>query len=189
MFVFRPGLLDDAPHMFIAPVRGPEGEEARTAFQHALVQRFPNVSAIDLREILVTVRDAMSKVTLAINVVGGLLLVSGALILVGSVAMTKFQRIYEAAVFRTLGASTRAIAQMLLVEYGVLGVLAGTVGSIGAIGLTWGVSRYALEMPWRIFPGEHLAGIVLTTALVAGIGVASSLDVLTHKPIGTLRAE
>ena len=89
--------------------------------------------------------------TLAISVVGGLVLFSGALILIGAVAMTKYQRVYEAAVFKTLGANTRTIARMLLFEYGVLGALAGLVGSVGAIGLTWGVSRYALEIPWRIF--------------------------------------
>ena len=75
----------------------------------------------------------MSKVTLAITVVGGLVLFSGALILIGAVAMTKFQRVYEAAVFKTLGANTRAIARMLFFEYGVLGSLAGLIGSLGAV--------------------------------------------------------
>jgi putative ABC transport system permease protein len=189
MFVFRPGVLDTAPQMYIAPVKGPEAPEARARFQSALVDRFPNVSVIDFREILRTVRDVMSKVTLAITVVGGLVLFSGGLILIGAVAMTKFQRVYEAAVFKTLGASTRAIAKMLLLEYGVLGLLAGLVGSLGAVALTWGVSRYALEITWRPFPGEHLVGVVATGALVAAIGVLSSLDVLRHKPLATLRAE
>jgi putative ABC transport system permease protein len=111
------------------------------------------------------------------------------LILIGAVAMTKFQRVYEAAVFKTLGANTRTIARMLLVEYSVLGTLAGLIGSLGAIALTWGVSRYALEIPWRIFYGEHVAGVALTSVLVAVIGVLSSLDVLRNKPLGTLRAE
>src|SRR5581483_5329490 len=131
----------------------------------------------------------MSKVTIAVTVVGGLVLFSGGLILVGAVAMTKFQRMYEAAVLKTLGASTWTIAKMLLLEYGVLGALAGLVGSVGAIALTWSVSRYALEIPWRLFAGEHAGGIALTTALVAAIGVGSSLDVLRHKPLATLRAE
>src|SRR5881628_878014 len=100
----------------------------------------------------------MSKVTLAITVVGGLVLASGALILIGAVAMTKFQRVYEAAVFKTLGARTRSIAMMLLCEYAVLGVLAGSIGSLGAVALTWGVSRYALDMPWRFFAAEHIGG-------------------------------
>jgi putative ABC transport system permease protein len=189
MFVFRPGLLDDAPQMNIAPLRGPEDTTRRAAFQHALVDRFPNVSVIDFREILVTIRDVMSRITLAIRVVGGLVVFSGGLILVGAVAMTKFQRVYEAAVFKTLGASTGTIAKMLLLEYGVLGLLAGIVGSTGALALTWGVSRFALEIPWRIFAGEHVAGVVVTAIMVAAVGVIASLDVLRHKPLATLRAD
>jgi putative ABC transport system permease protein len=189
VFLFRPGALDAAPQMFVAPLKGPASPDARARFQHDLVERFPNVSVIDFHEVLETVRDVMSKVTLAITVVGGLVLFSGALILVGAVAMTKFQRVYEAAVFKTLGANTRTIARMLLIEYSVLGSLAGLIGSLGAVALTWGVSRYALEIPWRVFAGEHVAGVVLTGVLVAVIGVASSLDVLRNKPLATLRAE
>jgi len=189
VFVFRPGPLDQAPQTFVAPLRGPNGVVERTRFQHDLVERFPNVSVIDFHEILETIRDVMSKVTMAITVVGGLVLFSGALILIGAVAMTKFQRVYEAAVFKTLGANTRTIGRMLLIEYGVLGSLAGVIGSLGAVVLTWGVSKYALEIPWKIFAGEHVAGVVLTSALVAAIGVVSSLDVLGSKPLATLRAE
>jgi len=189
VFVFRPGVLDQAPQTFVAPLKGPEGVTARARFQHDLVERFPNVSVIDFHEVLETLRDVMSKVTLAITVVGALVLFSGALILIGAVAMTKFQRVYEAAVFKTLGANTRAIARMLLYEYGVLGSLAGLIGSLGAVALTWGVSRYALDIPWRVVPIEHVAGVVLTAFLVAAIGVLSSLDVLRNKPLATLRAE
>ena len=189
VFVFRPGVLDQAPQTFVTPLKGPEGLSARARFQHDLVERFPNVSIIDFHEVLETVRDVMSKVTLAITVVGGLVLFSGGLILIGAVAMTKFQRVYEAAVFKTLGANTRTIARMLLFEYGVLGSLAGLIGSLGAIVLTWGVSRYALEIPWRVFAGEHIGGVVATALLVAVIGVVSSLDVLRNKPLATLRAE
>ena len=189
VFVFRPGVLDRAPQTFVAPLKGPDGVAARARFQHDLVERFPNVSVIDFHEVLETIREVMSKVTLAITVVGGLVLFSGGLILIGAVAMTKFQRVYEAAVFKTLGANTRTIARMLLFEYGVLGSLAGLIGSLGAIVLTWGVSKYALEIPWKIFAGEHIAGVLLTAVLVAVIGVVSSLDVLKNKPLATLRAE
>jgi putative ABC transport system permease protein len=189
MFVFRPGVLESAPQTFIAPLKGPDGLEPRARFQHDLVTQFPNVTVIDFHEILATIQDVMSKVTLAITVVGALVLFSGALILVGAVAMTKFQRVYEAAVFKTLGASTRSIAKMLLFEYGVLGLLSGAVGSLGAVVLTWGVSRYALDIPWRLFVTEHLAGVGITAVLVAVIGVVSSLDVLRNKPLLTLRAE
>jgi putative ABC transport system permease protein len=189
MFVFRPGSLDDAPHTYISPVKGPAGPAERARFQHDLVAQFPNVSVIDFHAILTTVREITDKVTLAITVVGALVLFSGSLILIGAVAMTKYQRVYEAAVFKTLGARTGVIARMLLLEYGVLGALAGLVGSIGAIGLTWGVSRYALDIPWRVFAGEHAAGVLVTAVLVAAVGVLASLDVLRNKPLATLRAE
>lgn len=189
MFVFRPGLLERVPHGFIAPVKGPTGVDARVRFQHDLVERWPNVSVVDFRDILITIRDVMSRVTLAISVVGGLVLFSGGLILIGAVAMTKFQRVYEAAVFKTLGASTAEITRMLFFEYGVLGVLAGAVGSLGAVGLTWAVSRYALQIPWRVGAGDHVGGVVVTGLLVAVIGVASSYDVLRKKPLQTLRSE
>ena len=174
---------------FVSPIKGPGDPASRGRFQHDLAVRFPNVTVIDFRDVLERIRDVMSKVTLAITVVGGLVLFSGALILVGAVAMTKFQRVYEAAVFKTLGANTRTIARMLLLEYGVLGSLAGLVGSLGAIPLTWAVTKYTLEIPWKIFPIEEIAGVLLTAALVAAIGVLSSLDVLRNKPLATLRAE
>ena len=60
---------------------------------------------------------------------------------------------------------------------------------LGAVALTWGVSRYTLDIPWRIFAREHLGGVVLTAMLVAAIGVLSSVDVLRNKPLATLRAE
>jgi len=189
VFVFRPGALDQAPQTYVSPLKGPGDPAARARFQHDLVEQFPNVTVIDFRDVLERIRDVMSKVTLAISIVGGLVLFSGVLILIGAVAMTKFQRVYEAAVFKTLGANTRTIGRMLLFEYGVLGSLAGVIGSVGAIGLTWGVSKYALEIPWKIFVTEHVAGVVLTAFLVAVIGVVSSLDVLRHKPLATLRAE
>ena len=182
-------MLDNAPQMMIAPLKGPDAVAERGRFQHDLVERFPNVSVIDLREMLQTVRDVMNKVTLAISVVGGLVLLSGVLILIGAVAMTKFQRVYEAAVFKTLGANTRTIARMLLLEYSVLGLLAGLIGSLAAIALTWGVSRFAIDIPWRVYTLEHTMGVLLTMILVAAIGVLSSLDVLRHKPLATLRAE
>jgi putative ABC transport system permease protein len=128
-------------------------------------------------------------VTLAITVVGGLVLFSGILILVGAVSMTKFRRVYEAAILKTLGASSRLIATMLLLEYGVLGAIAGTVGALGAIALSWAVARYALELSWDATPGITIAGIVITALLVAVIGVVASIDVLRNKPLSTLRAE
>ena len=189
MFVFRPGTFDQAPHTFISALQGPTDPDARARMQTQLVAQFPNVSVIDLREILQTVQALVNNVTLAVTVVGALVLFSGVLILVGAVSMTKFRRVYEAAILKTLGASGRLIATMLVLEYGVLGAIAGTVGALGAIALSWAVARFALELPWEPTPLITITGIVATSALVSIIGVLASLDVLRHKPLATLRAE
>ena len=189
MLVFSPGTFDGAPHTFISALQGPREAAARGSMQASLVAAFPNVSVIDLREVLDTVRAVIANVTLGVTVVGALVLLSGALILVGAVSMTKFRRVYEAAILKTLGASSRLIATMLLLEYGVLGAIAGTVGSLGAIVLSWAVATYALELPWAPAPALTLIGIVTTTLFVAAVGVLASLDVLRHKPLATLRAE
>jgi putative ABC transport system permease protein len=189
MFVFRPGPFDAAPHTFIAAVRGAREATARARMQGMLVTNYPNVSVIDLREVLDTVAGIVNNVTLAVTVVGGLVLFSGSLILVGAVSMTKFRRVYEAAILKTLGASSRLIATTLLVEYGVLGAIAGTVGALGAIVLSWAVARYALDLPWQPAPALTITGIIVTAIFVAAVGVLASLDVLRHKPLSTLRAE
>ena len=174
----RRGDIRGAPHWYFAPVRANLGDAASEGrLTHDLVVRFPNVSVIDLRELLESVRKVFRVVTVAIDVVGTLVILTGGLILVGAVAVTKFQRVYEAAIFKTLGASSRAIAAMLMVEYGLLGTLAGAVGSFGALALGWGVSRFALDIPWRPVLHENLIGTVATSLLIMIIGVAASADV------------
>jgi putative ABC transport system permease protein len=189
MFVFRPGLLDAAPGTFIVPMRGPESAAARARLQRDIAARFANVSAIDVKEILAGVAVVIGNVTTAVTVVGGLVLFSGILILVGSVSMTKYHRVYEAAVLKTLGATTSVVALILAVEYGLLGLVAGAIGSSGALALSWGVSRFALDVPWHPQFGYVLAGLGGSATLVLAIGLLASLDVLRRKPLGTLRAE
>jgi putative ABC transport system permease protein len=189
MFVFRPGVLEKAPHSFIGFLKGPVEAADRARLQTALVGAAPNLSVIDGREIIDAIKTVVDNVTLAVTVVGTLVLLSGLLILIGAVAMTKFRRVYEAAIFKTLGATRRLIATVLLLEYGLLGLLAGGIGAAGAIGLTWAISRYALDIPFRPLYGLSVIGVVATAAIVAVIGVASSWEVLQRKPLATLRAE
>lgn len=189
MFVFRPGPFANAPHTYIGFVKGPEDAAGRARLQYDLVSRYPNITAIDGREILSRIQQVIDNAVLGISVVGGIALLSGVLILIGAVAMTKFQRVYEAAILRTLGASTRLLTTMLAIEYSALGLLAGAIGAAGALALTWGVTRYVFDMTWRPAPALLAAGALLTALLVGAIGVLASADVLRKKPLATLRAE
>lgn len=189
MFVFRPGPFEDLPHTYIATAHGPSDVKARAELVSGLARRFSNVSVIDLREVLVTVRNVIESVTLGVTTVGVVVLLSGVLILLGAVSMTKFQRIYESAILKTLGGRTKLVATILLLEYGVVGVIAGAVGAIGAMGFSWAVAYFVFEMPWVSNPILSIGGIVLTAIIVAVTGVVASADVLRHKPLATLRAE
>jgi putative ABC transport system permease protein len=189
LFVFRPGALDAAPQMYVGAVDGPTREPERSRFQRAIVDRFPNVSVIDVADIVRSVSRILSNITVAVTFIGGFVLLSGVLILVGSIAMTKFQRVYEAAVLKTLGARRRVLLTIMLAEYGLLGLVAGLVGALAADALSYAVARYVFEIDWTLAPAVNLAGVALTILLVAAVGALSSLDVLTRKPLAILRAQ
>lgn len=190
VFVLRPApAVERAAQNYVGFLQVRDDPAGRGTLQRDLVRVAPNVSVIDVRDVLASIRDVVANVTLAVTVVGVVTLIGGILILVGAVAMTKFQRVYEAAIYRTLGASTRLVATMLATEYGLLGLLAGTLGSGGGILLSWVLSRYLFHIEWRLTPGLLAGGIVLTAVAVSGIGVIASLDVLIRKPMASLRSE
>lgn len=189
-FVFRPGTaIEEAPHIFIGPMDGPTDPASRSFFERKLADTFPNVTVIDVLDIVNGVKQLLKTVTAAVSFLGGIVFFTGLLILIGSIAMTKFQRIYESAVLKTLGASRRVLLEILTIEHLVLGSVAGLVGSLGSIGLSYALSRWVFEIPWDFQPIYPIGGLVVTALLVAAVGALSSLDVLQNKPLAILKAE
>jgi putative ABC transport system permease protein len=189
LVVFRPGAFDDLPQMFISAIKGPAPGKSRARFQRNIVDLCPNVSVIDVYDIVTQVKKTIDNVSLAVTWIGGFVLLSGLLILTGAIAMTKLHRLYEAAIFKTLGANRLQIVYTVLVEYGVLGLLAGLVGSAASIALSWAISKYVFEIGWRILPAYNLLAVALTILVVVSVGILSSWDVMTKKPLGILRSE
>jgi putative ABC transport system permease protein len=190
VFVLRPApALIATPHTFIGFLEVRPDAGARAALQRELVRQYPNVSAIDVGEVLASLREIVDNVTVGVTIVGAVVLLGGTLILVGALAMTKFQRLYEAAIYRTLGASTRRLGAMVAIEYGLLGFLAGALGAAGALGLSWVAATRLFEIDWRPLPGLLSAGVLATAAAAAVVGLAASADVLLRKPLATLGAE
>lgn len=187
--IFRPGALEDAPQTFVGEAKGPAPGAQRAQLQRELVEQFPNVSVLDFYDQVAFVRTKINDVSLAVNFLGGFVFLCGVLILTGSVAMTKFHRLYEAAILKTLGAEKKLIVYITLIEYGVLGLLAGVTGSSAAIMLTWMISKYGMRIPWQLIPSINLIGVAAALLLVMTVGVLSSWDVMTKKPLGILRAE
>lgn len=189
IFVFAPGVLEDAPQAFAANVLTRLSETERQKIQREIVDTFPNAQIFDVADILQVVQNLIGNFVLAISFVGTFVILSGMLILMGSVALTKSQRIYENAILKTLGARRRTLAGILFAEYSLLGFLSGLIGVVFATALSYAVSRHVLDIEWQLDWMLIGIGVVATVILVSIVGLASSFDVLFRKPLGTLRSK
>jgi putative ABC transport system permease protein len=188
--LFRPGTLESLPHTFVGGAKGPVDGQARARLQNDVLARFPSVTLVDALDDIAEIRKRVADLSAAVSFLGGFVLVCGVLILVGSVAMTRMHRLYEAAVLKTLGAKRRVLIRITMIEYGVLGLLAGVVGSGASIAVTWGMSRFGNRpLPWEIHPWINVTGALLTAVLVVIVGVLATWDVAARKPLGTLREQ
>jgi putative ABC transport system permease protein len=189
IFVFRPGVLEKAPQSFAATVLSRISATERQRLQRDALAQFPNVQIFDVADILSTVQRLVNNFVLAVTFVGSFVVLSGILILIGSIALTKSQRVYENAVLKTLGAKRAALATILIAEYGLLGLLAGFIGAVFALGMSYGVSEFVFNIKWWFSPSVYAIGIAGTCLLVMVVGALASFDVLFRKPLATLRSQ
>ena len=190
VFVLRPGaVVEQAAHNYVGFLQVKDDPVVRGTLQRDVVASHPNVSVINVRDVIASIRGIVENVTMGVTIVGAVTLLAGVLVLVGAVAMTKFQRLYESAIYRTLGAGTRLVTAMVAVEYGIVGLLAGVLGAIGALALSWLLATYLLEIEWQPAFATVGLGLAGTALLVTAVGVLASLDILARKPLSTLRSE
>lgn len=189
VFVFRPGTLENAPQTFALPLINKIPAVERARFQRKIVDTFPNVQIFDVQDILSTVTKLINNFVIAISFVGSFVMLTGILILIGSVSLTKSQRIYENAILKTLGAKRGSLLTILMTEYAVLGILAGLIGTFFAILLSFGVTKYILQFEWEFDYGLAVLGVLITAILVTLIGTIASFGVLFKKPLSILRSQ
>lgn len=185
--VFEPGLLEGAPHSALLLTRVDDGA-ARGALQRKLVERFSNLTAVDISNVQRAVEQLVGQVTLAIRFMALFSLLTGAVVLVGALATSRFQRIREGALIRTLGGTTNQIYRIVTAEYAALGLLAAFVGLGLAIGAAWALARWVFDSPFAV-PIELAVlaiGLVLGTAL---LGLINSRDVVRRPPLEVLRTD
>lgn len=189
VFVFKPGALEKAPQSFAATTLNHVPATERQRLQREVLDKFPNVQIFDVADIIAAVNKLVNNFVIAISFVGSFVLLSGILILIGSVALTKSQRIYENAILKTLGARRRTLATILFAEYGLLGLLAGIIASGFGVILSYVVSTFLMRIDWVFDPVIAGLGVLITALLVMLVGVAASFDVLFRKPLATLRGQ
>ena len=187
-FVFMPGVLEKAPQVFVAAL-SVQDPQARVALQQKVVARLPNVSVIDAESIFSMVQGIMDRIAVVIQFMAAFSIAVGVVILIGAIATTKFQRIREAVLLKTLGATRWVVAKVLATEYLVLGGLAGLVWVLAAGVFSWGLVTFVFEGRWDFSLPPYLAAWALTTVLILATGLINSLDVLMKKPLDVLREE
>ena len=186
-FIFQPGALTGAPMTYVATAHVAPGEEV--ALQQAVVAAFPNVSAINIRDILDSVGRVVDRISLVIRLMAILAILAGLIVLAGSLASGRYQRIYDAMILKSLGAHRRTLAAMFLAEYSLLGTAAGLVGALLATILSWGVVYWIFDVSWLFQPLATAFGIVATVVITVGVGVLSTFRILGLKPLPVLRQE
>jgi putative ABC transport system permease protein len=184
--VFPPPMLQAAPkqYLLLAQVKNPD---AVTLLQREVVNRFSNISSIDLTAIKRTVDRIVEKVSLAIRFMALFSLAVAVPVLFSAVSATRRARVREGVLLKTLGATRGQIARILLAEYSLLGVLGGFTGMLLSIAGGWAVVRYIFKTPFApaLVP---LAGIaVAVVGLTLLIGLLAGRDVFRETPIAALR--
>ena len=186
--VFEPGVLEDAPQTLVTLTRI-ERPEARGVFQRRLAERLPNVTTLDLTVLQQTLERLIDRVVLAIRFMALFTLATGAIVLVGALATSRFQRIREGALLRTLGATRGQLFRIVLAEYLALGLMAATVAAALAGVAAWALARWMFEGRFAL-PGLPLAGLTLgVVGVTVLVGLLNSREVIRRTPLEVLRGE
>ncbi len=185
--IFSPGALDGAPVTYVATVHVPQSEEI--AVQEAVVRAFPNVTAINIGDVLETFSNVLDRLSLAIRAVALFCIVSGGLVLAAALAATRYRRLYESVVLKSLGATRGIIARSFALEYAILGAVGGLLGCCMASALSWGILSTLFDLTWSLQPTVLALGLFITVVLSLSVGFLSTYRILGQPPLPVLRHE
>jgi len=176
--VASPGLLEAAPHTNIATIRGDPRRDAEVL--RAITDAFPNVSGIRVRDALEAVAGLLGRVGVALSATGGITLLAGLLVLGGAVAAGQRQRVRDAVVLKTVGATRAQIRAAWLVEYALVGLVAGLLAALAGSAGAWAVVHFVMRADWVPLPGllaATVAGCAVLTLACGHLGTALALRV------------
>jgi len=184
--VFPKGVLERAPQFNVIVSRTANIEQS-AKFQQKLIQNFPNVSVVDLSAVLKSVEDVLGKISFVIRFMALFSILTGLLVLISSVVLSKYQRIKESVLLRTIGAQSRQILLINLLEYFMLGALATLTGiGLSFVG-SWLLAKFSFDIP---FQPDWLPPFIVfftITGLTVLIGLLNSREVLNKPPLEVLR--
>lgn len=184
--VFPKGVLEYAPQFNVLSTYTPT-EESSAKLQRDLVTKFPNVSVIDLRQVFSVIEDILDKITWIINFMAFFSILTGIIVLIGSVRTSKYQRIKESVLLRTLGAKNKQILNITALEYLFLGILGSLLGVLLALLSSLLLAVFLFEEPFIPSLIPFLVFLPGISLLVLGIGLSNIREVLRSSPLEMLR--
>ena len=185
--IFSPGALEGAPHTYVATVRVAPSDEV--PLQQAVVAAFPNVTAINIGDVLDSFARVLDRLSLAIRAVALFCVLSGGLVMAAALAATRYRRLYESVILKALGATRGVIARSFALEYAMLGALGGFLGIALASALSWAVLETVFDLSWSLQPRVLALGFLATVTLTLLVGFLSTYRILGQPPLAVLRQE
>lgn len=159
------------------------------ALQRTAYEQFPTVTVLNMADIIERVQEVVNQVAFVIRFISLFAILAGATILASSVAGTRFRRVREVVIFKTLGATRGRIAKIFSAEFLILGTVAGLMGSLLAIAFSMVVMKQLIKVDYRFSPLPILIAIALTALIAAAAGWLASFRILGQKPLEVLRGE
>ncbi len=186
VFIMSPGLLEGAPHSWIATTKSDTNDTA-SKIEQAITSSFKNISALSVRQAVSTVEKVLDLLGNAIQLTAAVTLLSGLAVLAGSVATSEAQRISDSIILKVLGARRTDIILSWLFEYALLGILTALVASVIGTGVSWALIVLFIESHF-IF---NLPLILSTAFIGAGfttlLGLIGAMRSLSFRPAPFLR--
>ncbi len=184
--LFPKGVLERAPQ-FYAVVSRTKGEKQSALFQQKVVKRFANVSLVDLNGILDTVSDVIGKIRMVIQFMALFSMITGLIVLIASISNSRFQRIKDAVLLRTLGASKKQISRITLIEYLALGFVASFSGVLLGIIASWLVTWLVFGLNFSVLWITALIMLTLIVLIISFMGTFNNRSVTNASLMNLLK--
>ncbi|HMW60051.1 MAG TPA: FtsX-like permease family protein, partial [Leptospiraceae bacterium] len=164
-------------------------EKDRFRFQEELVNRYPNISVIDVNQVVETIGGIAENVALVVRSIAFSTLIAGLIILTGAIGAGRFARVRESALFKTIGARSRDIRVILSTEYALLGFLGALAGSVLSQAVSWPLLYYLFDLRAAV-PLDAIVAMSVSTGLISTlVGMLISRGVAASSPLEVLREE
>jgi putative ABC transport system permease protein len=186
-FLFSPGQLAAFPAVYYGTARVRPTNVA--SLQRIMYRQFPTVTVVNVADVMQIVEDVVQRIAVIVRFISAFTILAGAIMVASSVAGSRFRRMREVVILKTLGATRRRIAWIFSVEFLALGAVAGILGALLASGFAALILKRLLAIDFQFDPAANGLAVAAAASVAALAGWLASFRVLNRKPLEILRDE